>query len=60
MTDALDLFDTLAFLAGLVLILWIALHSSRRTPETARHPGAVIGMILWLAVFGIALSLIFG
>jgi hypothetical protein len=60
MRDAFDLFDMLAFLSGLVLIIWIALHFSRRTPETHRHPGAMIGMIVWLAVFGIALYLIFG
>ena len=64
MTDSpFDLFDFLAFCAGLAMIVWVAwvgLHSSRRKPAIAWPATAVIGMIVWLAAFGFALYLIFG
>jgi hypothetical protein len=64
MPDVLDLFgslfDYLAFCAGLVVILWVGLHSSRRKRKSALPLGAVIGMMTWLAVFGLALYLAFG
>jgi hypothetical protein len=56
----LDLFDYLAFCAGLVVILWVGLHSSRRKRARAWPPAAVLGMLAWLAVFGFALYLVFG
>jgi hypothetical protein len=64
MPDVLDLFDSLfdvlALCAGLVVILWVVLHSFRRRRATALPPAVVIGMLAWLAVFGFALYLIFG
>lgn len=56
----LDLFDLLAFCAGLVVILWVGLHFSRRKRAIALPPTAMLGVITWLAVFGLALYLIFG
>ena len=50
----LDLFDPLALLVVLVLIIWLV----------SQHSGwplsAVIGMLVWLAAFGFAIHLIFG
>ena len=40
--------------------MWIGLHSSRRKRALVWPPGAVIGLLAWLAVFGFALYLIFG
>ena len=59
-TDSLDLLDFLVLCAGLAAIVWVGLHSSRRKPTIAWSPAAVIGMLVWLAVFGFALYLIFG
>ena len=50
----------LAFCAGLVVIMWVGLHSPLRRVAIALPPGAIIGMIVWLAVFGFALYLISG
>lgn len=59
MPAALDLFDSLFDpLAGLVVILWVVLHSFRRTRATALPGAAVIGLLVWLAVVGFALYLI--
>ena len=64
MTHYLDLFDHfvdfIAFCAGLVVIMWLALHSSRRKRAMALPPAAVVGILVWLAVFGFALYLAFG
>jgi len=46
--------------AGLVVIMWVGLHSPPRRVAIALPPGAIIGMIVWLAVFGFALYLISG
>jgi hypothetical protein len=59
--DLFDLlFDLLAFRAGLVVIMRVGLHSPLRRVAIALPPGAIIGMIVWLAVFGFALYLISG
>lgn len=60
MTDSFDLLDFLVLCAGLAVIVWVGLHSSRRKPTIGWSPAAVIGMIVWLAVFGFPLYLIFG
>ena len=64
MPHVLDLFDALvdvfAVCAGLVLIIWIGLQSSRRERAIGWHPAAVLSMLAWLAVFGFALYLIVG
>jgi len=60
MTDYLDLLDLLALCAGLVVIMWVGLQSSRRESALRHHPGALIGMSLWLAGLGVALYLMFG
>jgi hypothetical protein len=60
MTDYADLFDLLAFCAGLMVIMWVGLQSSRRESALKHHAGALIGMSLWLAGLGVAIYLMFG
>jgi hypothetical protein len=43
-----------------VLIVWVGLRSSGERLALARSPGAVVGIIVWLAVFSFALYLVFG
>ncbi len=61
MSHYFDLFDHLvdflALCAGLLVIIWIGLRSSRRKRARALPPAAVVGMLTWLAVFGLALYL---
>jgi len=59
MTGYSDLFDLLAFFAGLVVIMWVGL-SSRRESALKHHAGSLIGMSLWLAGLGVAIYLMFG
>jgi hypothetical protein len=60
MTDVFDLFDYFVFCAGVVVIVWIAIHSSRRGTGMTWPPSAVFGVLAWLAAVGVALYLIFG
>jgi hypothetical protein len=60
MAGELDLFDSLVFCVGLVVIMWVGLHSSWRARARALPPAAVISMIVWLAALGFAGYLIFG
>jgi len=55
-----DLFDFLVLCAGLVVIVWVWLHSSRRKRAIGWPPAVVIGMLVWLAALGFALYLVFG
>lgn len=60
MTGYSDLFDLLAICAGLMVIMWVGLQSSRRESALKHHAGALIGMSLWLAGLGVAIYLMFG
>jgi hypothetical protein len=64
MPVVLDLFDhfldMLALCAGLALIIWLGRHRSRRGRATGIPTAAAVGMIVWLAVFGFAVYLVFG
>ena len=60
MTGYSDLFDLLAICAGLMMIMWVGLQSSRRESALKHHAGALIGMSLWLAGLGVAIYWMFG
>jgi hypothetical protein len=61
MTGHVDLFiDLLAFWAGLAVIIWVGLKSSRREGPIALPAGAAIGILVWLTGLGFAIYLIFG
>jgi len=55
----LDLVDALVMFAGLAVIVWLGLHASRRKRASGWPAVAVMGMLVWLTVFGFALYLIF-
>jgi len=57
-TDLLDLVDVLVLCGGLVVILWVGLQSSG--PKRGISFPAIVGMSVWLAVFAVAIYLIFG
>jgi hypothetical protein len=59
-TDLFYLFDYLVFCLGLVVIVWLAAHSSRRVPGITWPGSAVLGALAWLAALGVALYLLFG
>ena len=61
MIDVLsDWLDILAWCLGLLLIVWIGAHSSRRKRASGWPPAAMMGVFAWLAAMGFALYLVFG
>ncbi len=63
MDDGSTLIDTIVLVAGVVLILLTTVRVSRRRAERRSAEGqsaAVIGILVWLGLLGVALYLIFG
>ena len=63
MEEGSTLLDTIFLIAGLVTILLIALRLSGRRSRSRRavegQRMATLGILIWLALFGVALYLIF-
>lgn len=63
MDDTGPLLDTIILLAGLALIVLTGLRISRRRSEKKPLEGsnaALIGILLWLGLLGVALYMVFG
>jgi hypothetical protein len=63
MEEASGFIDTVILLAGVALILLTIMRFSRRRPGRPAPKGqrmATIGILIWLALLGVALYLIFG
>lgn len=63
MDDNGPLLDTIILLAGLALIVLTGLRISRRRSEKRPVEGqraALVGILLWLGLLGVALYMVFG